>query len=173
MIDMNGWTYGAKAGYDFVIAPTYVLGVVADISHTSADGNKCVAVFGCNPAVDAFAYGEMKWFGTLRAKAGMTLGNPPLYATGGVASARFKSRITHLHTGTTPDISDSHTHTGWVVGAGIDYMVYKQFSVDIEYLHADFGSKSYSYDPTIVGAAAGASGSVKMDFVRTSISCHF
>jgi len=172
-IDMDGWMVGGQVGYDFMVGSNFVLGAVADISHADVDGDTCVAVNGCDRSEDTFAYGEMNWFGTVRAKAGITTGDALIYATGGLAIAEFKSRITNLHSDATPTLSDSHTHTGWVIGAGIDYKVIENVSLGVEYLYADFGSEKYDYDPAIVGAPASASGSVTSNIVRASINYHF
>lgn len=83
-------------------------------------------------------------------RGGFTVENALIYATGGVGFGHGEVTVAN--------ISDSNTHTGWVGGAGIEWMLTQNWTAKIEYLHYDFGSKDYfnilpiDYNPATVKA---------------------
>ena len=166
---------GGRVGYDHGFGNGFVIGAVADLSWADLDGQTCVARFACNPAEDAFAIGKMKWFATVRARAGVTAGKALFYATGGLALAGLEGSLTHLTSPADPTLTASHTHTGWVAGAGIDYRVMGNVIFGIEYLYADLGSEHYDFSNTIPGVPVviGADGNLTASIVRGSISYWF
>ena len=82
-------------------------------------------------------YGETDWFATLRARAGMPVGDKmQVYASGGLARMR---------TGATgkdvlPEIveADAQTLKGAVVGLGAEHVLSQGRHLSIEYLYTDF-----------------------------------
>ena len=86
---------------------------------------------------------------TVRARLGHTMGNSLLYVTGGAAWANAE-RFVNLF-GTTG--TASATHTGWVIGLGIEHAFSNRWSGKIEYLYHDLGSQTYIYtfglNPTV------------------------
>ena len=68
-----------------------------------------------------------------------------LYATGGAAFAGTAVSICSPVAGVC--VGDSQTRSGWVAGAGVEYAVWENLSLKLEYLHADFGTGQYIDPP--------------------------
>lgn len=139
-IDLSGWLLGVQAGANFTVGNGLVAGVVADAAWSNVEGS---LVTGGAPGTITQT---IDWMGTLRGKLGFDGGAFMPYLTGGLAVAG----ATRESSGT--GISDSQTHVGWTVGAGVDFAVSEDVSINLEYLYADLGEKVYDtggIDPTI------------------------
>lgn len=126
--DMDGGVLGIEAGYGWQFERV-VLGLEVDASLSSIEGE-----FGGYCGTGCVA--DLNYFGTVRARAGYSLGNFLPYATGGFAWGNFETS-----TGG-GGLSLSETLTGWTAGAGIAYSVSENLSVKAEYLHIDLGQMS-------------------------------
>ncbi len=131
---------------------------------------------------------DLQWFATFRGRAGV-LADPQtlLYATGGLAVGEFKysaQTTTSIQVfsgglaGTTPagppiilagaGVSSSDTRVGWTVGAGIERKFSPNWSGKLEYLYADFGTKTY-----FAGTANQADASFHDQIVRAGFNYQF
>lgn len=129
----EGFAGSLTAGYGMQWPSGLVLGVEADLGlmdvsagpETVFDGHVYSAEFG-------------SFWGTLRGRLGLAMGDLLLYGTGGLA---FMD-VSEVSIGNTPGetaISED-LRTGWVVGAGIEQALTQETSIKLEYLHMDFGS---------------------------------
>ncbi|TJW34526.1 MAG: porin family protein, partial [Mesorhizobium sp.] len=108
-----------------------VLGAEAELNYSSIDGTADIGpgnTFGT----------DIKWFGSLNAKAGYAKDRFLVYGTGGIAFAGIE---TSQDVGTS--FSSTQTSTGWTVGAGVDYALTDQFVVGAQYRYYDFGSEHF------------------------------
>ncbi|TGP39452.1 porin family protein, partial [bacterium M00.F.Ca.ET.230.01.1.1] len=86
-----------------------VIGAEADLNYASIDGTA--------DAGPAGTFGtDVKWFGSINAKAGYAADRVLLYGIGGIAFAGIE---TSQAAGTT--FARTRTSTGWTLGAGVDY----------------------------------------------------
>lgn len=135
----EGGLVGGTIGYNWQ-AGKWVLGVEGDISAGNLGGTSSTTSF--PPTTAAY---DMNWLGTVRGRLGVAttaFGNPTLwYVTGGVAWAGMDRTV--QNTFNTPAVSTSGTHTGWTLGAGVEYAINNNWSVKGEYLYADLGSANY------------------------------
>ncbi len=130
-IDLRGWLIGVQVGANFTVGSGRVAGVVADAAWANIEGD---LVTGGAPGTITQT---IDWIGTLRGKLGFDGGAFMPYLTGGLAVAG----ATRHSSGT--DVEDTQTHIGWTVGAGVDFAVSEDVSVNLEYLYADLGEKEY------------------------------
>jgi outer membrane immunogenic protein len=65
-----------------------------------------------------------------------------LYVKGGFAWANNRMSVSVVAPAFTA--SESKTHTGWTIGAGIEYMFAPNWSAKAEYMYADYGSERYA-----------------------------
>ena len=80
---------------------------------------------------------------TIRGRAGVTISTKILaYLTGGVAFAHFSDAWGFPSTG--DFLTSNNTRVGWTGGGGLEYMLDPHWTVRIEGLYADFGSKDAS-----------------------------
>jgi len=119
-----------------------------------------------------------RWLATGRARVGYAVNTWMFYVTGGYAAAGQK------YTVTSPQIfagsfSETHTVSGWVVGAGFEWMFLGNWSAKFEYLYADFGRVPYfaTIDPIPPSAIffANRQGGVSMNdhIVRVGLNYKF
>jgi outer membrane immunogenic protein len=134
---------GGQIGYNFMVAPHFLLGAEADVqgsssrsSVTSPDGSNSFA-------------SRLDDFGTVRGRAGFTADNWLFYGTGGFAWSQgsvTRTQITAV--ASVPPIpaaagtveTANNTRTGWAAGAGIEYGITPNWTVRAEYLYLDLGS---------------------------------
>ena len=107
------------------------------------------ADFNLSGAEDTFAPWQFSnpWFGTLRGRAGVAVGNVLLYGTAGLAYGE-------LTADTAGNLSESHTSLGWVAGVGAEVGFTPHWSAKAEWLYLDFSDRGFSVTGTNNGLAA-------------------
>jgi outer membrane immunogenic protein len=130
--DISGGFGGIQLGYNQQVGHI-VLGLEADVSAGDI-GNS--SDFGGGFTTSS----RINWMGTIRARAGYAFDRFLPYVTGGVAIAKNKFNLGAF------GLSSEQTHTGWVIGAGVEYAITSNWSAKVEYLYADFGKESYFDD---------------------------
>ena len=131
---LHGWLVGVDAGANFYLSDGIVAGIVGDIAWSDING------------VDATtATFDIDWVGSVRGRIGFDGGAFMPYLTGGLAVAGA--------TATDPAAaSDSATHIGWTVGAGVEIAATEELSIDLQYRYSDYGSQDYALTaPTSIG----------------------
>lgn len=151
--DIDGIIGGGFVGWNFQSAP-WVMGIVGDISGTGIDGDTVIA----GVAADT----EVNWLATVRGRFGYAYGPVLPYMTGGLAIANADAKLSGALSG-----SDSNTHLGWTIGAGLDWAISDRISAKVEYLYMDFERKSYN-----LGAVT-ARGRGDLHTVKAGVSWHF
>jgi outer membrane immunogenic protein len=127
-IGLSGWLVGVNAGANFYITDGIVGGIVGDIAWSDVSGELYD---------DDYAY-NIDWQGSLRAKLGFDAGAFMPYLTGGLAFAN--GTMDYF------DDSESNTHIGWTVGAGVEIAATEDLSIDVLYRYSDLGEKDYFGD---------------------------
>jgi outer membrane immunogenic protein len=137
---------GLDAGYDWH-SGKLLFGAAADIS--LLHGSDAVSDFTAYPCCAPLGFTirqavKTKWMATARARVGYDLGNAAVYVTGGYAGlkARYSGRFSDNYADALEEGSRSQYRSGWIAGAGADIKVGTHFTVQPEYLHADFGHVS-------------------------------
>jgi outer membrane immunogenic protein len=120
--DPYGFMGGIQVGYNWQTGQ-FVYGVETDLNFSGADDTFAGRTFS-NP-----------WFGTVRARAGVSVNNIFFYGTGGLAYGR--GEIESL------GISETHTHFGWTLGVGAEVGLTPNWSVKAEYLFIDLRDERY------------------------------
>lgn len=129
--DGKGILGGAQVGFNYDFSG-FVLGAEADFQLSDINYEQTVAlgVTG-RTAIDNF--------GTLRARAGVSVDRFLPYITGGLAWAN--ASISASGGGASVNVKDSYV--GWTIGAGLEYAVTDNISVKGEYLYTDFGAADF------------------------------
>jgi outer membrane immunogenic protein len=147
---LNGGIVGIHGGYNYLVAPQWLIGVEGDWSWGHSSDSLATTITGSGS--DGFTLNlnrnsevTLNWQATLRGRLGFVNGPWLLYGTGGVAFAHVKwNESTVLNTTgpatvTSSAWSDSKTLTGWVAGAGVEYMFATNWIGRVEYLYESFG----------------------------------
>jgi outer membrane immunogenic protein len=122
--DLTGWQLGVNAGANFTVSEAIVAGIVGDIAWTDLNGD-----------VDADSSYSVDWAGSIRGRLGFDGGAFLPYVTAGVAFANT--------TVTDAAFEDTQVHVGWTVGAGVEFAVADNVSLDLQYRYTDYGAKDY------------------------------
>ncbi len=147
--DLNprGVIGGGQIGFNWLLNPTWVAGLVADFqgSGIKASATNSVTVVGV--ATNQSNSEQIDWFGTVRGKLGYAQNNWLVYATGGLAYGQVATSgsfdIVTPPAANFPG-SSSTTNVGWTAGAGLNYALTANWIVGIEYLYVDLGRVSYT-----------------------------
>ena len=156
--DGNGFTAGAQAGYNWQMG-MFVVGVEGDINWADLDSDNDVSfdtsIIGTDEFGSANISTELNWYGTLRARLGVTpVERFLVYATGGLAfgsadtdvsgSAFFDDGVNtyeEFYRG-----SSSDTEFGWTIGGGLEYAFTDNWTIKAEYLFVDLGETDTNVD---------------------------
>jgi outer membrane immunogenic protein len=157
-LNETGVIGGGQVGYNWQVAPTWVVGIEADFQGTNAKGSNAFAFLGAPPLppITTTYTRELDWLGTLRGRAGY-LWFPGLmfYGTGGLAYGENKigaaapcaALAPPCDTETTTTHVASNTSAGWTLGAGAEWRFAPAWTLRGEYLYVEFGrfSNTISY----------------------------
>lgn len=144
-LDPKGYFAGGQLGCNWHFSPTLVLGLEIDAAGANISEIRSFTGGGA-PTIEL----RINSIVTARARLGHTWGNSLLYLTAGGAWVNVE-RFTRV--GATSGTA-SATHSGWVLGLGIEHAFSSRWSGKIEYLYHDLGSATYVYsfgpfDPTV------------------------
>lgn len=117
--DVSGWLAGVNLGANFTVADGIVLGVVGDVAWSNAENQDNLPL-------------SVDWTASLRGRLGFDGGSFLPYLTAGLAVAG----------GEIEGINE--THVGWTVGAGVEFAVADNISIDLLYRYSDYGTATYS-----------------------------
>ncbi|MFO1108620.1 MAG: outer membrane protein [Bradyrhizobium sp.] len=154
--DPKGVLGGVQAGYNWQ-AGKFVLGVEADIQAADINGDVRVTPIIQNNGTPfpgagfLSAHQRIDWFGTVRARAGVTATDRLLlYVTGGLAygDVNYAAQTDFRPGGTTLYAANfTKTKVGWTVGAGAEWAFASNWSAKVEYLYIDLGNESTTVNP--------------------------
>jgi len=160
-IDPRGVLGGGHIGYNYQINSA-VLGVEGDIEAANVNGLTTINAVGqnyfFNVKTDALA--------SVRGRLGFAYDQWMIYATGGVAFG---------HVTTPPLDTLNGWRTGWTVGAGVERVVYGNWSTRLEYRYTDLGraSSTNSNPAVLVDIGAVDDNKLAIHAVRAGLSYRF
>jgi outer membrane immunogenic protein len=141
----------------------------------------------CNPFAAPIVFAAydatLPWFGTVRGRAGYSVGSTLFYATGGYAYGNVKTKIATSFLGFPGNAEISNTKGGWTVGGGIETpftfltsVLGHNWTSKTEYLYVDLGTSTGAFTfPVGAGVAVTAINStqVREHIFRTGLNYHF
>ena len=162
-VKSHGFVFGGQAGYNYQMG-SLVAGVETDIQGVFGSGSRqafggVTGVAGFAPITDVTMVGVQKrldWFGTLRARLGVTVAPTfLLYPTGGLAygGVRLNTLVNQQVTNSLvppsfASASNSSTRVGWTIGVGGEYAFSQNWSAKVEYLYYDLGRAAQNFAHT-------------------------
>ena len=123
----SGGFIGGEIGYNFHLTDGVVVGIQGDLSWN----NESASSFTNTNDMSA----RINWDGAVLGRVGFDAGAFLPYIEGGIAFANA--------TVTDGGTAYNATHTGWAVGAGVQFALANKLSANIEYRYADYGSALY------------------------------
>lgn len=181
--DSLGWLAGVHAGYNWQ-ASQFVFGVEGDFDGTGLrhNNNGNLTVGGAPFGTSLYGVSDrLNWLASARGRLGYALGAWMPYVTGGAAwsDTHYTGFVTNnlASGGGYGPYDQTQVRTGWVVGAGLEYMVAPNWLFRAEYLHYGFGGEQIigATNPTFYPGARGVFtlGSTSFNVVRAGVSYKF
>jgi outer membrane immunogenic protein len=137
----SGAVGGAQVGYNWQQGSS-VYGLETDISGSSLKSSMSGGLSAGCPGDAASTSAKIDWYGTLRGRAGWVSGNALFYGTAGLAYGKVDLTSSYTGGGTALNSQASSTRAGWVIGAGIDYMLQPNLFLNFGYQYVDLGTVS-------------------------------
>lgn len=130
--DRDGWFGGGQIGWNWQAAGSpWVWGIEADLQGADISGSATVGGITGTADIDMFA--------TVRGRLGYAWDRVMVYGTGGAAWARNELTLS----GFGVSMSEDRTHTGWVVGGGVEWALLDNWTAKIEYQFLSFDSERF------------------------------
>ncbi|MHC2279848.1 outer membrane immunogenic protein [Bradyrhizobium diazoefficiens] len=175
---------GVQAGYNWQVAPQWLVGLEADFQGADVKGTttQALAPVGFDATSTTVSKG-IDWFGTVRGRVGVLVAPQwLLYGTGGFAYGRTKSSFSTTDVtggcivGATICASgaSSGTSTGWTAGAGTEVMFAPNWSFKAEYLYVDLGRRTLNVASSTVPAIVFTTSTpFREQIARVGVNYHF
>jgi outer membrane immunogenic protein len=122
---------GGTFGYNLQTGDPFVLGAEVDIAGPGVKGT--VSPLSCAPGCEV----RNPWLATARLRFGYAFDGILPYATVGVAIGGLVANIAG-----TPFGTERANNLGWVLGAGVEFVISGPWTAKVEYLHADLNGFS-------------------------------
>jgi len=190
------FTGGVTAGYNWQMGTNFVAGVEADLNYIDRGGNGNgivpAAILGAPRPGTIYSINRGdgdNYFGTLRARLGYSFDRSLIFVTGGLAFGGNTGDTSVVAYGPVvnppPAVlpaglviagdGNNNSNIGWALGAGYEYAFSNAWSLKIEYLHVDLGSRSATFrDPNgPVGSFISINNDNKFDIVRAGVNFRF
>jgi len=138
----SGALGGLQFGYNYLLAPNWLVGVEGELGWTSAQGKTNFV----DPAGTASLSitSDHNWYDTVSGRIGYVTGPLMLYAKGGAAWMNADYRM-EVNSGLDGSTVTNTTRSGWIAGGGVEYMLGSHWSAKLEYDHLAFGSKTLTF----------------------------
>jgi outer membrane immunogenic protein len=168
----SGVVVGGQIGCDYEFASSVVIGVEGAASGSTMRANRQVALPGSPPDI-ALVQANTDFLPSLTARIGYAFDNVLLYARGGAALAGDKFEVSGTLTGIGPyDFRGLDNRFGWVVGGGVDWAFYRNWSVFVEYDYYQFGTTNVLMTDQVSALAGLVSFSQHVQVVKGGVNFH-
>jgi opacity protein-like surface antigen len=139
-----GFLGGGQVGYNWVVAPGWIVGVEGDGSLLSSDGTNTCLQFSPN-FVGSTCKVDPRALGTLTGRAGFTIGpagRTLLYGKAGLAVVDDAVAVQgNNNFGLTPSATNkNYAQWGWTLGAGVEQALTPAWSLKLEYDYMQFAN---------------------------------
>ena len=142
----NGGIVGGQIGYNWQFSPTLLIGVEGSIDWVGINGSANENPY-LDTAIDRTKFDG--WLADVSGRLGYIVSDRTLvYGKAGVAFADI-TRSAFYGAGSLFNVSWDQTNVGWLLGAGLEVMLFPHWSAKIEYNHLDFGFDNFTYLPNV------------------------
>jgi outer membrane immunogenic protein len=155
---LSGLLGGAQAGFNLQ-SGAFVYGVEGQFSWTGMKEDSLSKLgefrfvncwYDVTKEIDLKAHTEVNWVATLAGRVGYAVDRVLIYAKAGVAFA--DQDYNWIVTKGSKDLATakfSDTRTGWMVGGGAEWALWRNWSAKLEYNYMDFGTETINAATTV------------------------
>jgi outer membrane immunogenic protein len=164
---ISGYLLGGQIGCDYQFAPNWVAGIEGAAAGGNIAGNAAVAIPG-----DSVTFTEnTDLLTSVTARVGYAWNDWLLYAKGGAASTA--NRYSAFDVAGSFDFAGLETRLGWTAGAGIEWALWHDWSIKLEYDYYGLGSSSVTFiDNTISGITGPLDIKQNIQVVKLGVNFH-
>lgn len=157
--ELNGGFGGGTIGYNWQAPGSqFVWGIEVDVAGGDIGTSASFGPVSGKDSIDAF--------GSVTGRLGVAFNSALLYVKGGYGWANNQIDVDAFGVNI---YSQSKTHSGWTIGAGLEYMLAPNWSAKVEYQYYDLGKENYASNVILGGVDLGAS----IHTVKAGINYHF
>lgn len=156
--DVNGFAIGALAGYNYEFSGGFVVGAELDGTYVTGSHTNSASFVGVSVKA------QQQWTDHARLRLGYAFDRALLFVAGGYSYADENISFSGASVSSGPS-----SFSGWNLGAGIDYAVTDNWVARLEYIHDQFGNRSF----TTGGAPLNISQRTSDDLVRAALIYKF
>jgi outer membrane immunogenic protein len=180
VVSPAGWLGGGQIGYNFQIAPTWLIGIEADFQGAGQKGSSCSLQ--CGGVEFMTVSQKLDWFGTVRGRLGYVNGDYLWYVTGGGAWAKVESNEVlgtsalsiNIPNVTLGSLNTSNNRGGWVFGGGVETRLLANWTAKLEVLYMDLGQITNTYTgPLLAPNSITVSSNIRDFIFRTGVNYKF
>ena len=136
----DGLDVAAHLGYDVQLGGSFVVGIVGEYGR--ADISDSVSAFSTTPANYVLTR-RLRDNASLRARAGVALGDTLAYATGGVAWGEIRNSFRTTNTANSFTTSGDEDAWGYRVGGGVEERIGRNLTLGIQYLYTSLEDEDF------------------------------
>ncbi len=141
-LDISGYMLGGQIGCDYQFASNWVLGIEGAASGGDIGGKTTVTTPGI--AGDTATFKDTTDFlSSVTARAGLAWDRWMLYGKGGVGFVNDRYNIADAFT--TYNFDGVETRLGWTAGVGVEWALWDDWSVKLEYDYYGFGTRNVTF----------------------------
>ena len=169
-LDTSGYMFGGQIGCDYQFTSHWVLGIEGEASGGDIGGKTAVAVPAVAPGDTATFKETTDFLTSATGRVGYAWDRWLPYIKGGAAWAGDKySAFDALQT---YDFEGLETRFGWTAGAGVEWALWDDWSLTLEYDYYGFGSRSVTFIDTISGTVGPEDVRQDIQVVKLGLNFH-
>ncbi|MGB7099820.1 MAG: outer membrane beta-barrel protein [Xanthobacteraceae bacterium] len=141
-LNISGYMLGGQIGCDYQFASNWILGIEGAASGGDIGGTTTVTTPGI--AGDTATFKDTTDFlSSVTARAGLAWDRWMLYGKGGVGFVNDRYNIADAFT--TYNFDGVETRLGWTAGVGVEWALWDDWSVKLEYDYYGFGTRNVTF----------------------------
>lgn len=145
-LDIAGYMLGGQIGCDYQFASNWVVGIEGAVSGGNIGASTTVVVTGDNATFKE----TTDLLASVTGRLGYAWDRWMLYGKGGVGFVNDRYNATDVLQAY--DFQGSESRLGWTAGVGIEWALWDDWSVKVEYDYYGFGTRSVTFIDQISGA---------------------
>jgi outer membrane immunogenic protein len=165
-LNISGYMLGGQIGCDYQFASNWVAGVEGSATGGNIGGSTTVAVPGDNATFSEKT--DLLTSATVR--VGYAWNDWLLYAKGGVAWA--SDRYSAFDVLATYDFEGLETRFGWTAGAGVEWALWNDWSIKLEYDYYGFGTRGVTFIDNVSAAVGPLDIKQSIQVVKLGVNLH-